>query len=151
VEVGSDFPCEAGVYDTVISMNTFEHIFDVKHVMEQIHRSLRSGGSLLAAVPFLCPIHGHPDDFFRPTPSWFFEMLGSVGFSEVEVRPLVWGHLSTGLACSGAPGPFKRTRMHIALLMDLLYDKARRILRRSNAPSPHVGLFALSFFVKAVK
>ncbi|MCH9053734.1 MAG: class I SAM-dependent methyltransferase [Proteobacteria bacterium] len=152
VGVGERLPCPDQEYDIALSMNTFEHIFDVHFVLGEMLRVLKPGGKFVTSVPFLHPVHGHPDDFFRPTSSWWFHSLQKIGFEDISVTPVVWGPFSTGLVCSGTPGPGKGLRRHIALLLDLLYARLRsdgqtqsEILRNA------MDRCALGFFVTAAK
>ena len=151
VQVAQPFPCADASYDIVLSMNTFEHVFDVQFILKEMFRVVKPGGGLAVAVPFLYPIHADPDDFFRPTPTWFFHALTAIGFRNVVVTPLVWGPFSTGLTCSEAPGPGKGFRKQMALLMDLLYTNLW--VKRRTAEVVHDGMIrcATSFFVRAIK
>lgn len=116
-----EIPCEADRYDTVISLNTFEHIYDIAGTLERIHRVIKPGGGLLFIVPFLFRVHGHPDDYFRGTPSFWLRILEEHGYEEVGIEALNWGPHSTGLTVAGTVGPLKRLRLHYALLLDLIY------------------------------
>ena len=40
-------------------------------------------------------IHGHPDDYFRATPSWWRETFDRTGFARLDLMPLVWGRGAT--------------------------------------------------------
>jgi SAM-dependent methyltransferase len=151
LNVGDAFPCEDLTFDAALSMNTFEHVYDVNYMLSEIFRVLRPGGQLIAAVPFLFPLHAHPDDFFRPTPSWFAKSLTQAGFSRFEIQPLCWGPFSVGLTASGAPGPFHRLQHQIGLLLDLLYVKTKLWRRRSVEVEEMLLKHALAFFVKATK
>lgn len=145
--IGDTLPMADRSYDTVLSLNTCEHIYDVQSVLSEISRVLKPGGEFITSVPFLYPIHGHPDDYFRPTPGWWNESLKAAGFDEIEVEPLAWGPFSTGLLCSGMPGPFKRARLHASLLMDIFYTR----VRRERSQSFGVLAYSVGFFVKAKK
>lgn len=120
-----EIPCEDGRYDKVISLNTFEHIYDVGGALDRIHRVIRPGGELLFIVPFLFRVHGHPDDYSRGTPSFWRRMLNDHGYGDVQIEALSWGPYSTGLTVAGTVGPLKRLRLQIALLLDLLYLSRR--------------------------
>jgi SAM-dependent methyltransferase len=140
-------PCADGEFDTILSMNTLEHIFDAKFVLEEMSRLLKPSGVLAISTPFLYPIHGHPDDFFRPTPSWYVEALKEVGFVNVEVLPLAWGPFTTAQTCAGIPGPFKGLRRRIAFVFDFTLN----LKRRGQAGDKFLQRYATALFVCARK
>jgi SAM-dependent methyltransferase len=155
IEPGQPLPIEPDVYDAVLALNTFEHIYAVRDVLQDILRVLKPGGALFATVPFLFRIHGHPDDFLRGTPSWWGRTLTELGYVDVKITPLLWGPMSTGLSVAGIPGPFKRLRMKLALILDILY---LRWVSRGNPEARFFGAAEeslcnspLGFLVEAVK
>ncbi len=152
--VGEAFPCHKEHYDHVLSMNTFEHIYDVLPIIKDIHESLKRGGEFTCALPFLYPVHAHPDDFFRPTASWWLKTLGDAGFQDVKIIPILWGPFTTGMICSGLPGPFRKIRIHFNLLLDLLYCKLR-LKNNTNRFEGPIGTqlqnHALGYFIEARK
>jgi SAM-dependent methyltransferase len=125
-DVNDPFPCSDGSFNHIFSFNTLEHIFAVNQKLSEFYRVLKPGGDILISTPFLYPIHGHPDDFYRFTPSWYDKALKMHGFRQIKVTPLFWGPFSSGLSSSGIPGPFKNFRKRVALAFDLflmLYKK----------------------------
>lgn len=128
IRPGQPLPIANDSYDFVITLNTLEHVYEIEAILGELLRVLMPSGQLVATVPFLFRIHGHPDDFLRGTPSWWANTLCRIGFDRIAIAPLLWGPLSTGLSVSGIPGPFKRRRMQLALILDMLH--ARR-----NCPS----------------
>ena len=156
IEVDTDFGefgglCEA--FDCVLSMNTLEHVLDAETLLQSIVKTLRDGGHFYAATPFLYPVHGSPDDFFRPTASWWFRVLSRNGFKDIDITPLIWGPFSTGALCSGLPGPLKKYRMLLALILDLFYIKLkfRGAVDIDSFKGQSLQNFALGYFVKAQK
>jgi|APSaa5957512535_1039671.scaffolds.fasta_scaffold69063_2 SAM-dependent methyltransferase len=146
-------PCNDKIFDTVISFNTLEHIYNAKAALEEMHRVLKKQGELLITTPFLFPVHGHPDDFFRPTSSWYIEALSKVGFTDIKVVPLFWGPLSTGQVCSGVPGPFRQIRKNIALLLDIIYFKFklnRKKIIQYQQDDP-ICSTPLGYFISSIK
>ncbi|HEY0917982.1 class I SAM-dependent methyltransferase [Devosia sp.] len=135
----ADLPCEDGRYDAVLALNTLEHVYGLSATLRRLHRVLRPGGELIVTVPFLFPVHGHPDDYTRGTPSFWHRVLAEHGFGEVVVEALTWGPFSTAATVVGTPGPLKRLRVGWALLLDLAYHAARSglgvtLTERQDAP-----------------
>lgn len=121
----AELPCEDERYDTVISLNTFEHIYDVRGTLQRLVRVLRRDGELLFIVPFLFRVHGHPDDYTRGTPSFWRRILNESGFTDIEIEALTWGPMSTRLTLGGVIGPFKYLRTQLAMLLDVFYFRSK--------------------------
>lgn len=149
--VGDKIPCDDNTFDSVLSLNTLEHIYDSNGVICDIYRVLKPKGELILTVPFLYPIHGHPDDFFRPTPSWILKTFFDAGFSSVKIVPLVWGPMTTAQTCTGIIGPGKIIRKKLAFLFDVVYHKIN--CRRKGQEAELSELLKLSpiFYVHAIK
>ena len=155
ISPGQPLPITEGAFDRVVTLNTLEHIYNVHGALSELFRVLKPGGGLIATVPFLFRIHGHPDDFLRGTPSWWGNTLTELGYVNVKITPLLWGPMSTGLSVAGIPGPFKRLRMKLALILDIVY------LRWVSRGSPESHLFGaagdtlcnapLGFLIEAIK
>src|SRR5690606_1441949 len=96
-----------------------------------------AGGAVHVIVPFMFRIHGHPDDYFRATPSWWRETFDRTGFARLDLMPLVWGRGATRAVVPGLHGAFPRARMHLAMLFDVLFAalmlKGDRISGRRGA------------------
>jgi SAM-dependent methyltransferase len=52
-----------------ICCETFEHVEYPQQAIDEIYKILKSNGILIITVPFRVPIHAHPDDYWRFTPS----------------------------------------------------------------------------------
>ena len=121
VQPGDPVPLADNSVDAVICLNTLEHIYDSAAVVNELFRVVRPGGAVHVTVPFMFRIHGHPDDYGRATPSWWQETFRRAGFARMELTPLVWGRGSTRSVVPGLHGAFPRLRLHLAMLMDILY------------------------------
>ena len=119
VKPGQPLPFEDNSFDTVICFNTLEHIYDATAVLAELHRVVKPGGLVHVTVPFMFRIHGHPDDYFRATPSWWRETFSRTGFAALEFHPLVWERASTASVVPGFRGIAKRYRLNFAMLMDM--------------------------------
>ena len=137
VRPGEPLPLPDDSFDAVICFNTLEHVYDAVPVLEELYRVVRPGGAVHVIVPFMFRIHGHPDDYFRATPSWWRETFSRTGFARLDLMPLVWGRGSTRAVVPGLHGAFPRGRMHMAMLFDVLFAalmlKGDRISGRRGA------------------
>ncbi len=124
IEPGAPFPVPSDSFDHAICLNTLEHIYDAAPVLDEAYRALKPGGTMIITVPWIFRIHGHPDDYLRATPSWWRETIERAGFARLELRPLVWGRKTSAGSISGYGGLLRRTRFHLAHLLDWLYARA---------------------------
>ncbi len=78
------------VAQTVLCLDTLEHVWDPVRAVAEMIRVLAPGGVLLVSVPMDFPIHAFPDDYWRMTPSCLARLLrpldaslvGSVGWEK---------------------------------------------------------------------
>jgi SAM-dependent methyltransferase len=54
---------------TVLCIETFEHVFEVKRAFDEVYRFLKPGGIFVITSPLNFRIHGYPDDYWRMTPN----------------------------------------------------------------------------------
>ena len=54
---------------TVLCIETFEHVFEVRRAFDEVHRLLKPGGVFIITSPLNFRIHAYPDDYWRMTPS----------------------------------------------------------------------------------
>ncbi len=92
--IEQDLPIADGVADTVLLLNTLEHVYGFQHVANEMARITRRGGRALIYVPFMVGVHTHRgasfhiDDFFRYTRSSLDRLLREAGFSAITITPL---------------------------------------------------------------
>jgi SAM-dependent methyltransferase len=60
---------------TVLCIETFEHVFEVRRAFDEVFRILRPGGIFVITAPLNFRIHGYPDDYWRMTPSCLRRLL----------------------------------------------------------------------------
>jgi SAM-dependent methyltransferase len=66
-----------GSAGTVLCIETFEHVFEVRRAFDEVFRILKPGGLFVITSPLNFRIHGYPDDYWRMTPSCLRRMLGA--------------------------------------------------------------------------
>ncbi len=64
-----------GSAGTVLCIETFEHVFEVRRAFDEVFRILRPGGVFVITSPLNFRIHGYPDDYWRMTPNCLRRML----------------------------------------------------------------------------
>ncbi len=64
---------------TVLCIETFEHVFEVRRAFDEVFRVLKPGGVFILTSPLNFRIHGYPDDYWRFTPNCLRRMLQPYG------------------------------------------------------------------------
>ncbi len=64
---------------TVLCIETFEHVFEVRRAFDEVFRVLEPGGIFVITSPLNFRIHAYPDDYWRMTPSCLRRMLEPYG------------------------------------------------------------------------
>ena len=60
---------------TVLCIETFEHVFEVRRAFDEVFRVLKPGGVFVITSPLNFRIHGYPDDYWRMTPNCLRRMM----------------------------------------------------------------------------
>ncbi|HJT32184.1 MAG TPA: methyltransferase domain-containing protein [Pirellulales bacterium] len=64
-----------GVAQTIVCVETLEHVFEARRAVDEMIRVLAPGGVILIAAPLDFHIHDHPSDYWRLTPSCLTRLL----------------------------------------------------------------------------
>lgn len=83
---GTTFPFASGLFDSIFSSETFEHIFNLPRILSEMNRVLKPEGHLLITMPFVWPEHEQPFDFARYTSFGISRLLEEAGFSVLHVK-----------------------------------------------------------------
>jgi SAM-dependent methyltransferase len=115
-------------FDAVLCLNVLEHVYDYRAALAELRRVLRPGGTLYGYVPFLCPVHPAPSDFWRFTDEALRHILAEAGFVASAIIPQggVF-QASSDLASVTLAGnrPARSLVAALALLGDAALDQVR--------------------------
>jgi SAM-dependent methyltransferase len=64
---GWNLPFLSNSFDTIVSFEVFEHVFNPEQILSEIYRVLKPGGHILITTPFCWGEHEQPYDFIRYT------------------------------------------------------------------------------------
>lgn len=81
---GKKLPFGDDSFDSIITTEVFEHIFNIDEVLQEIHRVLRKWWNLLITIPFVIHEHEVPYDFARYTSFWIAHLLEKHGFTIIK-------------------------------------------------------------------
>ena len=88
IDLEEDLPIDNAEYDYALSINLFEHIFNVQNLIEETYRILKDGGELVGATPFSKEYHADPNDYYRFTQDFYQKIFQIVGFKEIKIVPV---------------------------------------------------------------
>jgi len=75
-------------FDTLLSTQVMEHIYDTKKYIFECHRLLKKGGKGIFTIPQTWQCHGEPYDFYRFTKFSIENLFKEYGFKIIELKPL---------------------------------------------------------------
>ncbi len=81
---GKTFPFPDDEFDSVISSEVLEHVFNPVEFLKEINRITKIDGHLLLTVPFIWGEHEQPYDFGRYSSFGIKSLLERSGFSVIE-------------------------------------------------------------------
>lgn len=85
-DLNKPLPIENEVADTIISLSVMEHLCEPQTMLNEAHRILKPGGSMILQVPWQWHVHEAPYDFYRYTPYGLRYMFAKAGFVDVVVE-----------------------------------------------------------------
>lgn len=86
VSNASRLPFFANSCDFVACLALLEHVPDPDHVLAEIHRVLKPGGSVQVVVPFCHPYHAYPADYSRFSRERLAAMFGDFHDVDIGIR-----------------------------------------------------------------
>ena len=81
---GKKFPFENGGFDSVVTNQVLEHVFNPDEFLSEINRVLKKDGKLLLTVPFVWDEHEQPYDYARYSSFGLKSLLEKHGFELIK-------------------------------------------------------------------
>lgn len=111
-------PFRDGVFDAVVTFNTFEHLHDPIQAAHEIYRVLKPGGRLFLHTAFLQPLHEAPHHYYNATEFGVRRWFSSFEIKDVRVSDnfspayvLAWVCYEILAAVGHHAGPTVRDRL----------------------------------------
>ena len=85
---GKTIPLESNSFDSVLTTEVFEHVFNLEEILVEIHRVMKPGAVILITCPFIIAEHEVPNDCSRYTSFGLQNLLKRKGFEIVHYEKL---------------------------------------------------------------
>jgi SAM-dependent methyltransferase len=83
---GKTIPFEDKSFDSILSNQVFEHVFNPNDFLKEVNRITKMGGVMLMTVPFVWDEHEQPYDYARYSSFGLKYILSKNGFEIIEHR-----------------------------------------------------------------
>ncbi|WP_415356583.1 methyltransferase domain-containing protein [Halioglobus sp. Uisw_031] len=139
-----NLPAENSSYDTVLFLNVMEHIYNHKHIVNEVYRISREGGVVIGFVPFMMWYHADPSDYFRYTHECLERIFKEAGVDSYEIESISRGPFTVASHFFLWPLPrVLRVPMYLPFhLLDGIFLRLR---------PAHKDRYALGYFFKLKK
>jgi SAM-dependent methyltransferase len=84
MDLPKTIPFENGTFDSILSTEVFEHIFNLDELLAELNRVLKLNGQILITCPFVYLIHEVPFDYARYTEYALKHLLEKNGFEIIK-------------------------------------------------------------------
>lgn len=88
---GRRFPFENNTFDSIVTFEVFEHVFNPDEFLKEVNRVLKINGVLLMSASFIWDEHEQPYDYARYSSFGLKSLLSKYGFEVIEHRKTVQG------------------------------------------------------------
>ena len=83
---GKTIPFENNAFDSILSNQVFEHVFNPNYFLKEVNRVTKIEGVFLMTVPFVWDEHEQPYDYARYSSFGLKHILNENGFEIIEQR-----------------------------------------------------------------
>lgn len=81
---GNEFPFPSSDFDSIVTNQVLEHVFNPDSFMKELNRVLKNNGKLLLTVPFVWDEHEQPYDYARYSSFGLKSLLEKAGFEIIK-------------------------------------------------------------------
>ena len=85
---GKTIPFENDTFDSVLSSEVFEHVFNLSELLSEINRVMKTDANLVITCPFIIAEHEAPNDFARYTSFGIKHLLNTHGFEIIYYKKI---------------------------------------------------------------
>ena len=142
-DLNQPLPIPTATYDTLLSLNTLEHVREDVFALREMTRVLKPGGRMLLFIPFLYRVHGSPSDFHRHPKPWWEAVLGDLGL-DANVKA-VGGSRYVAAYALAEPSRFHAPFRFAIFALEAI---SRRLRPATHLSDPD---YALGYFIEARK
>jgi SAM-dependent methyltransferase len=83
---GKTIPFPDNHFDSILTTEVLEHIFNLEDILKELNRVLKPGGRILITIPFAWNEHEMPNDFGRYTSLGFRSLLERNNFKVLQLE-----------------------------------------------------------------
>lgn len=85
---GKKIPLKNNSIDNIVSIQSFQYIFNNKNIVKEFSRILKKKGKILIISPYLCDITERPFDMYRYTEYSLTNLFENIGFKKIKFNTL---------------------------------------------------------------
>ena len=79
-------PAPDNYFDNIFSFSLIEHLASHEHMLKEVYRLLKPGGTFAAGMPFLANFHPDPHDYVRFSKEKIELVLKEAGFKNIKIE-----------------------------------------------------------------
>ncbi len=132
---------EGESFDTLLTTQVLEHIYDTRKYIQECYRLLKNGGHIILSVPQSYECHAKPYDYYRFTKFGLEKLFEDAGFEILELYPLqgAWATVQQLKIVSVLSGMYKNKQGKLTLLEKIICKIAQYFL------VPYFNVLGMSF------
>ena len=138
-------------FDVVNATELFEHVEHPEQGLRECARVLKPGGTLIASMPFLFPIHADPTDFQRWTAFKWKKELSELEFTIDQLLPIGGFFMVAADMFKHLTRTTPRPIRWLLFLFYPLFDLLKHVDDSSRVQNGRLGAYTTGYFIVARK